>query len=356
LDGERRTALAALLRLQATGCDGLGAPFYAALLEHLAVDAEQDGDGAAVLAPYADAQFVDAYPLRLLGGVHRMVLAGDAPALAAHYASVGGDGDADAAHAPFLALLAARPPAVLDALTRPPQTNEVGRAAALVSGLLVVAARTGLPVRIREVGSSGGLNLRVDAYWYGDGDRGWGEPSSPVRFVDQWDGGEPPFGAPLKIVDRRGCDRDPVDVTADDGGLTLLSYVWPQPPERFMRARAAMELARGRPVAIDRADVVDWLPAQLEAVPGTACVAMHSVVWQYLSEDARAAILGALEAAGAAATPDAPVAWLRLEPNDDTYYPAELRLDLWDGRGERTSTLLATSGFHGGRMEWRGLT
>jgi hypothetical protein len=355
LDGERRASLAALLRLQARGAEELGAPFYATLLERLAADAEEDGAGAALLAPHAEAPFGDAFPLRLLGGVHRMVLAGEAPELAAHFASTGGDGDADAAWAPLLALLAARPSAVLDALTRPPQTNEVGRAAALVSGLLVVAARTGLPVRIREIGSSGGLNLRLDAYWYGDGTRaeGWGDPGSPVRFADLWDGGAPPFDATLEIAERRGCDRDPVDVTTTDGALTLLSYVWPQPPERFTRARAAMDLARTRPVVIDRAEIADWVPAQLDPVPGTACVVMHSVVWQYLSDDTRGAVRTALETAGAAATPDAPVAWVRLEPHEVTYSPAELRLDLWDGHGGHTSDLLATTGFHGGRLEWR---
>ena len=43
--------------------------------------------------------FDDAYAFRMLGGVHRLVLDGRAEALAAHYPSVGGDGDAVAAGA-----------------------------------------------------------------------------------------------------------------------------------------------------------------------------------------------------------------------------------------------------------------
>jgi len=43
----------------------------------------------------ADAPFEAAYVLRLLGGVHRMVLSGAAPDVAAHFPSTGGDGDCE---------------------------------------------------------------------------------------------------------------------------------------------------------------------------------------------------------------------------------------------------------------------
>jgi hypothetical protein len=355
LDGAGREALAATLRWQSAACGGLGAPFYAALLERLALDAESGGPVTAVLADHAHATVEDAYALRLLGGMHRMVLTGRAPTLAAHSPSTGGDGDADRAATALLELLTDPPAEILDALRRPPQTNEVARSSALASGLLVVADRTGLPMRLREIGSSGGLNLRLDAYWFAQAGRGWGDAASPVRFVDLWDGGTPPFGAPLEVVERRGCDRDPIDVTTEDGSLTLLSYVWPEPAERFTRAHDAMTIARDRPVTIDRADADEWVPAQLAPVAGTTCVLMHSVVWQYLDDDSRAVVHDAVHAAGAAATPDAPVAWLRLEPSPDTYLPMELRLDLWDGsRDAPRSAFLASSGPHGGPLKWLG--
>ena len=85
------------LRLQAVGCELLGSPFYAALLELMARDAEAGGPVLTLLGPHAAEAFGAAYPIRLLGGVHRMVLAGEAPALAAHFVTTGGDGDADAA-------------------------------------------------------------------------------------------------------------------------------------------------------------------------------------------------------------------------------------------------------------------
>jgi hypothetical protein len=351
---EHQAELVATLQLQGVGCSALGSPFYRALCDELVVDVERDGPAAQVLAPFAAAPFEAAYVLRLLAGVHRLVLGGRAPALAQHYPSVGGDGDAQRAMTAMRALLAEPPDEVLDALSRPPQTNEVGRSVALASGLLAVASQVGLPLRIREVGSSAGLNLRLDSYWYEQGGRGWGDEASPVRFVDLWEDRAPPFEHGADIVDRRGCDRNPIDVTTDDGAQTLLSYVWPQPAERFARARAAITMAHANPAVVDRADIDAWLPQQLaEPRPGTAVVVFHSVVWQYLDDATRAAMHTELQAAGRVASRDAPLAWLRLEPHPKSYAPAELRLTVWDGGAEDPpERLLATTGFHGGPIAW----
>ena len=347
-------ALLETIRVQGQGFRALGCPFYDDLGGELALDVEQDGPVARILAPYAGARFEAAYVLRLFGGVHRMVLRGDAPEVAPHFPSVGGDGDAHAAMAAMRELLRDPPAAVLDAMTRPPQTNEVGRSVALASGMLVLASEVGLPLRLREMGSSAALNSRADSYWFEQGGAGWGRADSPVRFVDLWSGGVPPFSTGMQIVDRKGCDRDPIDATDPEGALTLLSYVWPEPPERFTRARDAIALAAEVPVTIDRADVIDWLPGQLrEPHEGAALVIFHSVFWQYLDAGTQAALRAELEAAGAAATPDAPQAWLRLEPNVANYVPAELRLTVWDGRArEGRERLLATTGFHGGPIKW----
>ena len=130
-----------------------------------------------------------------------------------------------------------------------------------------------------------------------------------------------------------------------------------QPRERGAggRARAAIDIARDVPAVIDRADAVGWLADQCATrTPGTTLVVYHSVVWQYLPEPTQTAVRESLRAAGARASADAPIAWLRLEPTPDTYVPAELRLTLWDGSPAPHEWLLATTGFHGGPIAWRG--
>jgi hypothetical protein len=337
------------LRLQGAGCAHLGSPFYAALLELMAGDVEAHGPVWTVLGPHADEPLGAAYPIRLLGGVHRMVLAGDAPALAAHFPTTGGDGDVAATWPEYRDLLAAQPDAVIDTLRRPPQTNEVGRTASLAGGLAVVAQITRLPLRLLEIGTSAALNLRLDRYWYTQDGIGWGDSSSAVRFADLWAPSRPPFEAGAVIATRRGCDRDPIDAAREGAALTLLSYVWPGQDARFETLRDALDIAAGFPVDVDRSDARHWLPAQLEELPGgLATVVMHSVFWQYLPTETRDSIVATFTEAGARATDDAPLAWLQLEPSERGN-SLELRLTTWPGGGH---VVLAKAGFHAGRVTW----
>ena len=157
-----------------------------------------------------------ALALRLLGGVHRLVLSGNAPALAAHYPSVGGDGDADAAvgPAPGGARRAGRP-AVRDALGRAPQTNEVGRAAPLVGALCHLVDARPLPIRLIEIGASAGLNLRCDRFEIRTEDgRSYGPAGSPALLDRAWRGRIPPMDRALEMIERTGCDPHPLDPTS----------------------------------------------------------------------------------------------------------------------------------------------
>ncbi|MEX0663152.1 MAG: DUF2332 family protein [Acidimicrobiia bacterium] len=346
---EPRDALAELFRFQGAACRDLGSSLWGAMCDRMADDVDHEGPTLDLLAAHVDSKIGDAYPLRVLGGAHRLALVGDAPELARHLPSTGGDGDADATWAALRALIDEPPPALTDALTRPPQTNEVGRSASLIGGFLVIAAETGLPVRVLEIGTSAGLNLRFDHFRYEQGDAGFGRVDSRVQFLGYWPSGIPPFDAPLTVASRRGCDVDPVDVSAPDGRTTLLSYVWPDQSERFERTAAAIAIAATVPAPIDRASAPGWLATQLaEPTAGHATVVFHSIMWQYLSGDLRHAVRDVLEHAGSAATERAPLAWLRLEPRRDLSYP-ELRLTIWPGGDER---LLANCSFHLGPVEW----
>jgi hypothetical protein len=104
----------------------------------------------------------------------------------------------------------------------------------------------------------------------------------------------------------------------------------------------AIEIARRVPATVDRSDAVPWLQTHLaDPRPGVATVVFHSVVMPYLTEDGRQDVRHTIEGAGLRATPDAPVAWLSMEPGADQ---AEVHLTTWPG-GE--CRLIAIASFHG---------
>ena len=352
-DAKRRPAtdeanLLACLRRQALGCAKLGSPFYAALLNRITADVEAGGPTWNVLGPHSARPFEDAVALRFLGAVHRLVLAGEVPSLARHYPSVGGDGQPDPAWIALRGLLATHAATFAPYLERPPQTNEVGRAAALVGGFLTVARERALPLRLLEIGASGGLHLRFDHYRYEAEHLGFGDSTSPVRFVGLWEG-TPPFGTRCTVAVREGCDVDPVDPTTDEGRLTLTSYVWPDQRQRLAALRGALGVAARVPANVERASASDWLVAKLaQPARGFATVVFHSIVWQYLAPPDQRQVRETIEEAGSRATPDAALAWLRFEPSVDGTC-CDVRLGSWPGATDR---LLATAGYHGRPVRW----
>jgi len=336
-----------MLRIQAEWCARLGSSLYGILCSRAADDVEAGGPIAAVLDGHEDDRPASALALRFMGAVHRLVLSGEAPALARFYPSAGGDASSDAVWPAFRALVEARRDDLRVLVEHGVQTNEVGRAAALAPGFLTVARETGLPLRILEMGTSAGLNLRWDRFRYETADRVWGDAGSPVVLRDAWEMPVAPFATSTTVVERAGCDPSPVDPTTDEGRLTLESYVWPDQRERFAILRAAIEVARRVPADVERASAVDWLPRRLAAArPGVATVVFHSIAIAYLERAARGQALGAIADAGARATRNAPIAWLRMEPGGEQ---AEVRLTVWPGGDER---LVATTGFHGRGVRW----
>jgi len=309
------THMVQTVRQQASACRGLGSPLYADVLEHCADDIVVGGPAAAVLAGHEDDPAEAAVALRLLGAAHRMVLEGEAPDLARCYPSVGGVADPHAAWLALRALLGARRQRLVPLLDQPPQTNEVGRAAALMGGLLELVDSSALPVNLHEIGASGGLNLRADHFWYSSvtGDTTWGPDDSPVRLSGAWAGPAPPVTASMHIAERCGTDIAPLDVTSEQDRLSLLSYVWPDQVERFNRLRAAIDIARRVPITVERCDAQTAV-ARLRPVDGRWTVVWHSVMWQYLAAQEQQVIEQHLQQLGQAATERAPVARLFLEP------------------------------------------
>lgn len=334
---------------QAEWCERLGSSLYSTLLRRAAEDVRAEGVCCAVLHDRHDDPPDSALALRFLGAVHRLVLEGKAPQLAACYPSAGGRSNCDDLWLRFRDVVQHHEAELRQLVHRPVQTNEVGRCAALLGGFLEVVRQTSLPLRLLEVGAAGGLILRWDQYRYEAGHEGWGDSHSPVRITGAFGGEHPRFDVFAKIVERRGCDASPIEPGTEEGRLTLQSYVWPDQVERFRQLAAAIDVARRVPACVDQGNAPDWVETALAyGVPGVATVVYHSIVWQYLSNVDRARFERAMAVAGEAATHDKPLAWLRFEPADNT---AEVHLQLWP-RGE--DRLLARSGFHGKPVHWLG--
>lgn len=324
------------LRLQARACADHGSPMYGDLLDLAADDAAAGGPVADALAGHVSGDLADqAVALRLMGSVHRLVLERRAGDLAAYYPSVGGTWEPDGGWQTFRRLVAERPEEVAAWMDRPPQTNEVGRATGLYGGLLHLPRD--LPVRLAEIGASGGLNLRADRFCYlDDAGRAFGDPRSPVRLEEAWHGRPLKPWPQLHVVARTGCDLRPVDVTTTEGRLALASYVWPDQRARLERLRAAFRVAVEVPVDVQKQDAVSFL-GDLELVVGTTTVVQHSVMWQYLPEAARQDAADRLDELGGSATDARRFAHLAVEPVQRDPEPDFLVvLRTWPGGEEQT--------------------
>jgi hypothetical protein len=261
---------------------------YGHLMRAMADDWEAGGPVRDICSGWEDASAGSVVQLRLLGGLFRLVLRGEASELEPYYPCLGGVEPADAAWPAVRQVLSAHIPELHAALDVAPQTNEPGRSAALLVGLLAAVEETGLHrVRLLELGASAGLNLLVDRYRIEGGGWACGPADSPVRLADAVHGRLRP--QPFEIVARRGCDLSPVDPTSADGRLRLRSFVWPWQLDRHARLAAALDVAAAERPEVDRAGAAEWLAAQLAAPPGpdTLTVVWQSVTRQYWPAEER---------------------------------------------------------------------
>ncbi len=346
---QRRAAFADWFRNQANLCRLRDSPLYGSLLDAVASDIEESGVSWSTLEDYvADlTPHYDSPPLRFMAAVHRFVLAGQEPELARYYPSVGGTEPVPEAWPAFRDVVERRGLEIRAQLNRPIQTNEVGRCRAMLGGFLLVARETALPLRILELGASGGLNLRWDHYRYEIGEATWGDPRSSVRLVGGFRTGAPTLDTVVDVVERAGCDLAPLDATTDEGRLTLLSYVWPDDMERVRQIFGAFSIASEIEAPVEQADAAAWLDRRLaDPRDGVATVVFHSCVMQYLDDASRRRIERTIKRSGRRARATAPLSYLRLEPSGQT---EQVDLTMWpDG----TKRILATSDPNGRNIEW----
>jgi hypothetical protein len=347
-------AIAAAFSAQVEWCRLLASPFTARLMEAAPLAlAEAPGTTAAAIRDWAGEPVRDALVLRLAGGLHALVRSGRAPALAALYPPAALP-DAETLAAALTAVFAdpAEDAALRPWLDSAPQTNEVARSGVLMPGMMVIAGETGLSLRLFELGPSAGLNLCLDRWHYRLGGREAGDPASPVRIAPEWRGEPLPPLPGIRVVSRAGVDLNPLDVGDPATADRLLAYVWPDQPERVARAAAAIAAVAADPPPIAKGDAAAFVAGHVVPEAGSCGVVFHSIAFQYFPTASRAAIAAHLDAAGARATPDAPLAWLRYELEDGQIGALPtLRLKLWRG-GPPEDRLLAHAHPHGTFLQW----
>jgi len=336
---------------QVAYCRDNRAPVTALVCQALCelLDGERGGVTMERIRRWAGPPLADALPLRIAGGLHALHLKREEPGLAPIY-----DGlqPTDAIER-VASALERHDHALLPWLDSPPQTNEAGRSWAFAAAMLWLVEQ-GCPEQFAlfELGSSAGINLMMRRYRFDLGGVEVGPSLSRMRITPEWRGAPPPDRS-FDIVEAQGCDVAPVDLTDPPQALRLRAYIWPELTERFARMDAAIEAARRFPPEIETARAGDFVAKVLAREPqaGVTRMIMHSVVWQYVPQNERDAITAEIEAAGACATADTPLAWVMLEANRDTHRH-ELTVRWWPGGSEPVT--LATAHPHGSWVEWRG--
>jgi hypothetical protein len=347
----REIRVRAAFREQAEWCRKLGSPLTALVCDTLADTLDR---GTAVGRRVLDwpgerpDSGGDSLPLRFAGGLNGLVRAGRLPNLARLYPPAALP-EAQSFAAALTAAVRAADKDLLPWLDSAPQTNEVGRSNQVFAGLSVISAETKCAIALYELGASAGLNLACDRYAYRFAGTDYGVAGAPLMFSPAWEGAAPP-AAPVNVVDRQGCDLNPMDITDPAARARLAAYIWPDQTERVSRFFKAADIAAAAGIRVTRADAGAWLEEALplSGTPGVARVVFHTIARQYFPAAVTERIDAHLYRAAALARPEAPLAWLGFELDPETQRHT-LRLTLWpDGR----RMTLATGDAHGRSVRW----
>jgi hypothetical protein len=267
-------------------------------------------------------------PLRLAGGLHYLVLGGEASW-----------DDSLEEHREFLRGFVA---------TQGVQTNEVQRSWILLPLLLRVAQRMGADMfDLVELGPSAGLNLVWDRYRYRYEAGEWGREDAVLSF----DGEErlPVPGDLLQLEPivrgRIGIDRSPIDVTTEEGARLLRSFVWAGQDDRMRRLDQAIEAVRADPPELIRGDYVEVLPDVLATQPTDALtIVFQTASFGYIGDEGRARVRSVLEQAGETRS----LAFISTgKPREGEDWG--LRIVYWPG-GDRE--FAGHADFHGSWLSW----
>lgn len=335
---------------QSGTCARMGSPLMGRVLNILAEIWDADTDLGQKMAEYQGdiGPAGHSLPLRIGGGLHALVLQQRDPALIAAYPP---HEVADTALKTAIAnALKNHEEFFLDWTEHAPQTNEVRRSAALIAMAHVAASHFDRPIVLSELGASGGLNLMWDHFALDLHGQRYGPEDAALTLAPEWSGPLPSMPCP-QVVDRSGVDLNPLNLHEEDDYLRLLAYLWADQPHRVELTRAARSVLRAQ---VHKSDAIDWLEERLAtAQPGHMHMIQHTVAWQYFPAEAQARGTAMIEAAGARATSDAPLAWMQMETDGDVTgsVGAALTLRLWPGD---ITLHLGRADFHGRWINWTG--
>ncbi|SMR70678.1 hypothetical protein SAMN04488030_0290 [Aliiroseovarius halocynthiae] len=321
----------------------LGSPFTARVLDLLAQSLRPG-------TPLTDRMFDwpgdlgpsgQSLPLRFLAGLHALVLTGNCAPLVTAYPANPTPND-DQLSAALNVALSDHADVLNQWLDLPPQTNEVRRAAVMISMGHWLAAQYDLPMRVYELGASAGLNLMWDRFALQVGDGQLGPEDAPVLLTPDWRA-DLPTGALPTVLSRRGVDLMPMDITDPDDLLRMSSYLWADQPERLARSRAAAAIFDAH---VDQGDAAEWLEAQLKNVAQDHLTLIyHTIAWQYFPPATQDRCLAAIETAAQRG----PIAHLSMEADEQDAPGAAITLTLWP---EGRKLTFGRVDFHGRWVDW----
>ena len=340
-------ASAGALARQALAVRAMGSAFVALILEAGERQLWRAPRTATLIATWRGDAAADALAMRFNTALHALARGTDHPALSRLYAQRTGDFDAIVGDT-----LATADDFIADWMRDPPQTNEIGRSAAIMAALMVLRGYHDMPCDLRELGTSAGLNLNLTHYAYDLAGQAVGMTGSPVRIAPRWYGDPPPV-RPVEIRSARGVDLRPLDVADATTRTRLLTHIWADEPDRADRLNQALTLAQARPPQVEQGDIATWLPAELAAPAsdGVCRVILHSMSIQYLNTTDRHVVEQALRAAGSRATAAQPLARIAYEWTE-ARDAVHLTLTAWP---VNKTWHLATCHAYGGWIDWHGL-
>lgn len=335
---------------QGEATEQLGSPFMARLMPLIGARLSDDTNvGARCLGWEGDVSAAgQSVPLRLAGALHGLVLDGTDAGLIAAYPP--NDVDDETLWAAVHSAVNAHEARIMAWLDRPPQTNEVRRAAAIIAGIWWALEQVGpRPVILTELGASAGLNLSLDRFAMSMGRGLFGDARSSVHLQPEWSG-PMPTPCPIEVTDRAGVDLTPLNPHDPADFLRLCSFIWPDQPERMDRTHAAIALCN---TVVATGDAAPWLAERLKQPTKGMHVVYTTIAAQYFPKATRAAINESLHRASARATAENPLVHLAME-TDDASPGAGLSAVLWTG-GAPVTHQLARVDFHAAWIDWHEL-